>query len=313
MLTIGKICDILLKINLRWYIMLKRILSVVIVMVMIASVFSFNVVADDGIIVLLNGKQLQFDVSPKIINDRTLVPMRAIFEALEFEVQWVEETRYVIGASLANNKVVAFQIENPTMFLSTVDDSKTINPIAIDVAPQIIDGRTLIPLRALADGVGATINWIEETKTIEITFNQSMHIPKMPQEFKTKKGKINIESFNVGKVENYSYTKNKMVDIEYSGIVIPITVGELEKISGETFFDDGAMLGLSKEQYKNMTISPAVGSKVLLTITINFYDNNSTYVGNKTLMQYVYVGQKFALQESFVAPDNATALTITAE
>jgi len=51
----------------------------------------------DGITVILNGKQLEFDVEPTLINSRTMVPMRVIFEALGAEVSWDGTTQTAIG------------------------------------------------------------------------------------------------------------------------------------------------------------------------------------------------------------------------
>ena len=53
----------------------------------------------DGITVILNGKQLEFDVEPTLINSRTMVPMRVIFEALGAKVDWDGATQTAIGVT----------------------------------------------------------------------------------------------------------------------------------------------------------------------------------------------------------------------
>ena len=77
--------------------MKKRIISALLAIT--AAVMSFGtVMADDAITVLVNDKQVQFeDVAPFIENEHTLVPFRAIFEALGSKVQWDGETRTVLS------------------------------------------------------------------------------------------------------------------------------------------------------------------------------------------------------------------------
>ena len=53
--------------------------------------------ADNEIKVMLNSVQLSFDVPPQIINDRTMVPMRKIFEALGATVLWHDDTKEVVA------------------------------------------------------------------------------------------------------------------------------------------------------------------------------------------------------------------------
>ena len=56
---------------------------------------SLPVLADDVIKVTVDGEELTFDQNPVIINDRTMVPMRAIFEKLGASVSWDGETKTV--------------------------------------------------------------------------------------------------------------------------------------------------------------------------------------------------------------------------
>ena len=72
---------------------MKKLLSVILVVVMFASLFSFNVFADSSIKVAIDGVNQTYDVMPVIDNGRTLVPMRAIFEALGATVSWDDATK----------------------------------------------------------------------------------------------------------------------------------------------------------------------------------------------------------------------------
>ena len=114
----------------------------------------------DGIKVLLNGEAIDFaDVAPQIINDRTMVPLRAIFEALGAEVAWDDAT-----------KTVTAKKGDVTIKMTIGADSfaKNDEKIALDSPATIVDSRTLVPVRAIAESFGSTVGWIAESKTVTI-------------------------------------------------------------------------------------------------------------------------------------------------
>jgi archaellum component FlaF (FlaF/FlaG flagellin family) len=110
--------------------------------------------------VLLNGTQIQFDQPPIIQNGRTLVPLRAIFEAMGATVSWNEKSQTV--TAVKGNTTVVMIIGNKTM---TKNGAK----ITLDVPPQILNGRTLVPARAVAESFGAKVDWDGNTQTVKIT------------------------------------------------------------------------------------------------------------------------------------------------
>ncbi|MCL2573277.1 MAG: stalk domain-containing protein [Defluviitaleaceae bacterium] len=118
--------------------------------------------ANDEIRVTINGEQVEFaDQQPTIIDGRTLVPVRAIFEALGATVEWSDEHR-TITATTANNNVIRMSIGSINIFMN-----ETL--ITMDISPQIIDGRTMIPARFVAETVGMHVNWDDKTNTVVIT------------------------------------------------------------------------------------------------------------------------------------------------
>ncbi len=113
----------------------------------------------DGIYVCLNGWELEFDVPPMLENDRTLVPMRAIFEALGAEVSWYPEDRTIVA--VRGGTTVFMQVDD--WYMSVNDEW-----IALDAPPRIVNDRTLIPLRAVAEAFGAQVGWDEATQTVTV-------------------------------------------------------------------------------------------------------------------------------------------------
>ncbi|MDR2166306.1 MAG: serine hydrolase [Clostridiales bacterium] len=110
--------------------------------------------------VQLNGNALEFDVAPVMVNDRVLVPMRAIFEALGAEIDWNEQNQ-TITATLYNGNIVSLTIEN---YLAAVNGEY----FHLDVSPQIINDRTLVPIRFVAEATGASADWNPDMRTVII-------------------------------------------------------------------------------------------------------------------------------------------------
>ena len=116
----------------------------------------------EGIDVVVLGKKVEFDVQPEMQNDRVMVPVKAIFEALGAVVTWEDETQTVMAVK--DNRVVLLQIGNTKMF---VDDNEAIE---LD-APPILkdDSRTLVPVRAISEAFDYDVEWIEEAEMVVVS------------------------------------------------------------------------------------------------------------------------------------------------
>ena len=118
---------------------------------------------NDAITVTINGTPAIFtDQLPVIVNGRTLVPVRGVFEALGFDVSWNEQARQ---ATLSRaDATIVITIDSATFTTNGVSH-------ALDVPAQIIGGRTMIPLRAVLESVGYELAWDENTQTVIIFAN----------------------------------------------------------------------------------------------------------------------------------------------
>jgi hypothetical protein len=112
-----------------------------------------------SVVVLINGAVLLSDVPPQIINERTLVPFRAIFEAVNAFVEWNGKNRIVTAA--LNETIVSLTIGETTAYVNG-------QAVELDVPPKIINGRTLVPLRFIAENSGFQVYWNADTQTAEI-------------------------------------------------------------------------------------------------------------------------------------------------
>lgn len=133
--------------------------------------------SNDDIKVLVDGTELTFDVPPQIIDDYTMVPMRAIFEALGYDVTWDEEKK-VIGA-YRYSQLIYMNLNEKQYMNITGDINNIVNNMpmteiknnygkTLDVEPQIINGRTLVPLRSISEDAGCIVKWDNSTRTVTI-------------------------------------------------------------------------------------------------------------------------------------------------
>lgn len=106
--------------------------------------------------VQLSGKTLTFpDVQPFFENGRTMVPFRAVAEALGAEVGFDGGT---VSASLGG-KVCRFAIGGDTLTVSDRATGKVLKTVPLDTSPIEKDGRTCVPVRFLAESLGLTVEW----------------------------------------------------------------------------------------------------------------------------------------------------------
>lgn len=139
---------------------MKKILSVILIAIMLLSAMTFSVSASGEISVYLDAAKIEFDVKPQIINGRTMVPIRAIFESMGADVLWDKDTRSAICTK--NDTVVKMTVDSTRMYIN--------NQLTImDVSPVIIDGRTLAPARYVAEAFGAEVSWDADNSSVLIT------------------------------------------------------------------------------------------------------------------------------------------------
>ncbi len=148
---------------------MKKLLAVIMSLAMTLS--AVPALADEAtetenaVKVLINNVPLETDVPAQIVNDRTLVPMRAIFETLGAQVQWVPENKSIFATSGAT--LIVMNIGLNKMAVTTIGgESKTLE---LDVPPQIIEDRTLVPVRAISEALGCKVDWDGVSRTVIIT------------------------------------------------------------------------------------------------------------------------------------------------
>ncbi len=113
--------------------------------------------------VMVNDKVI--DAQAVIVEGRTLVPVRGVFEEIGYTVEYDAVTK--TATLTRGNSVVSMTMGN-TYFTA---NGQTVTP---EVPQQIIDSRFMLPLRAVSEAIGAEVSWDAETKTAIIKFNTGL-------------------------------------------------------------------------------------------------------------------------------------------
>ncbi len=107
--------------------------------------------AHPPITVYVDGNVLSFDQPPIIREDRTLVPMRGIFQALGASVTWDEPPQTVTAMNMED--IILFRVGEQDLY----KNGERI--YTMPVPAQIVNDRLLVPLRAVAESIGAEVSW----------------------------------------------------------------------------------------------------------------------------------------------------------
>lgn len=115
--------------------------------------------ADKPISLYIDNKKIDCDVPPEIINGRTLVPARVIFEHFDADVYWNDSLKQATIAT--DSKTIILTINSNTAMVNS-------KRYVLDTAPVIKDGRTLIPVRFVSEAMGHEVNWDDKTRSVKI-------------------------------------------------------------------------------------------------------------------------------------------------
>lgn len=147
----------------------KRTAVVAMILVLLVSMVvpvSFAT-ATEELRLVINETEVKPDVPPQIINGRTMVPVRVVSASLGEELTWDQQQRVVFIRSSANKNVAS------SAEIQLVVDDEVLQP---DVPPQMVDNRTLVPLRVISEALGAKVNWDQQSATVTITSSEEIHV-----------------------------------------------------------------------------------------------------------------------------------------
>lgn len=147
----------------------------------------------------INGESKKMDAKPFIKNNRTLVPLRFVVEALGGEVNWDGENRLVNVNS--NGKNIELKIDSPIIKIDGKD-------VKIDQAAIIKGDRTYVPIRFIAENLDMVVNYINESREIEISSFENKDTEK---KIETKKDESSKNTEN-NKSKNLRTNSNNKIN-----------------------------------------------------------------------------------------------------
>lgn len=152
----------------------KKLISVFTSSVLVsAAVLSLGIsaVADEiPVSVSVNGSLL--DIEAQIVNDRTMIPLRAVSNALGCGVAWNGDDKGITIYRAADgqtvpNSIITCWIDRDHAF--RMDGYALGESAVMDTAPMLINDRTYVPIRAIAELLGTEVSWNDDTRTAVIT------------------------------------------------------------------------------------------------------------------------------------------------
>ncbi|MBS7299063.1 MAG: peptidylprolyl isomerase [Eubacteriales bacterium] len=154
---------------------MKKIVSLLLVSIILATFVAAPVSAEAEIDVLVNGEVVESDVPAKTIpvydedgnyiGDRVMLPLRAVAEKLNADVYWDGETSGI--TMYRKNKLYLMWLDADTAFcLGGLSLEKA---YVMDVPPLVVESRTLVPVRAVGEILGAKVEWVKENNSVSIT------------------------------------------------------------------------------------------------------------------------------------------------
>lgn len=138
---------------------MKKTKKLFLVAFLLFAFIPFNLFASSEVKLWINGSYVTTDVAPLIENGRTLVPIRVISENLGLEVDWDNDLKQ-ITVSQGDDHFIFVIGQN----FYTKDEIKQ----DLDVAPKIINDRTFVPIRVIAEAFNQEVNWDNVARTVAI-------------------------------------------------------------------------------------------------------------------------------------------------
>ena len=136
---------------------MKKALSIVLLILLMTVTVS----AETDITISLNDELMMLEEPAVIVEGRTLIPVKFIFEPLGLDVTWNGETRTATGSK--EGLKIEMDIDSTTAYVNG-------QAVELDVAATIINDRTYVPLRFVAESTGAIVTWHGETRHIGIEY-----------------------------------------------------------------------------------------------------------------------------------------------
>lgn len=218
---------------------MKKFLSLITAAALSASMTSAVFAESVEPSVKVDGRTVMFrdEQAPVIMNNRTYVPLRRVLETMNAKVEWNGEDRTVTIDSSDYIKRIVMTIDSPEIevytFTSVLHADK--NVVTSDVAPVIMNDHTMIPIRVVAEALGATVNYIEGDRCADIiTKNAKAYAKEMGADPEVE-GFVLADAFK-DSLPNLSLSYDGKSTDEDGNITLKLNLSDLERAGEDKKF-----------------------------------------------------------------------------
>jgi len=143
---------------------LKKIVAVCVTASAILLIVLFFNNSPSYITVLANGVPIEFDVQPQSVDGRIIVPMRAVGEAIGAKVEWVDESQTMW--MYLDGRYIGLTVGSNTMRFGMLNGQEM--STELEVAPRLVDGRMMVPVWVVFEGLQSEVQWDAASDTVKI-------------------------------------------------------------------------------------------------------------------------------------------------
>lgn len=184
-----------------------------------------------SISVKINGKKIDFDDEPLMINDRVMVPMRKIFDELGATVEWEDSTQ--TATAIRGVTFVKIAIDSNKLSITGIRNED----ISLDSPAKLIDNRTYVPVRAVSEALDTIVSWNDDEQTVYIsTFDGNKDVNAVvvnaESELTINDAALFRDVMLKNKVGNV-YEENISVVTEPSETVFEVLIGKLVSLADD--------------------------------------------------------------------------------
>lgn len=205
---------------------IKKIISVM--LALITVLITVPCKAQGNIRVVINNQELYTSVPPLIVDDRTLVPIRPLAEAMGCEVAWINATQ---TANITSDAIII----SMTIGSKWVGKKKRVGGGSptyseTDVPAQIIDGSTYIPARAFAEALDAVVGWDSTTNTVMIVYDTVLNYAGNTSVYKYA-GTGERQKRDSNALNTMAFISPESIDVARDGTIYVSDSGKIRKIT----------------------------------------------------------------------------------
>ena len=198
---------------------MKKKLTLLLIFTLTLTLFAIPAFASDEIKLEINGTIVTPSVAPVIENGTTLVPLRIISENLGATVEWDGTVRQV---NIAKDETkIVLTIDKTTAIVNDMDTT-------LLLAPKIINGSTMVPIRFVSENLGVYVNWDGSSRTVQVSATNDFTKPEIETP-------VNPATVTIGEkvLVNESGVKITVKGLETDGIFGPEIKLLIENNSGK--------------------------------------------------------------------------------